>query len=106
MEEFIPGKQYGQPYTTYIWVCMNLATRTFEKCDLSAAQQVLITLQNVIREKGLNREVMVLSSSCIMGCQPNGVTIAIAKQKHPQNMLLNFYNNITPEDIPDLINKL
>lgn len=101
MLEFTPGKRYGTPYKAYIWVCTNNQCRPFEKCDTEVGQMVYQTILQQLQQQGLTRKIILMNSSCILGCEPEGVTVAIATQTGSSN--IRFFNNVVVQDVDNLI---
>jgi hypothetical protein len=98
MEPFIPGAEYGGAYDIMIWVCVNPVTRSFEKCDIAEGQAVFNRLKQLTQ--GLNQRVMVCASGCMLGCKPEGTTVAITFRQKQGIICLN---NVTIGDLPELV---
>ena len=105
MESFIPGQEYNAPFEWIIFVCDNPQARSFERCDSAMGEIVLNELKQKIMGYGLARKVMVASSSCLMGCKPQGVTVLLVNLflKQPSTC---FFNNVTPDDLELLLEQV
>ncbi len=101
MEPFHPGAEYGYPYEVLVWVCTNPVPRTFDRCDLAQGHAVLETFRQKLAQRGLGRRSFVFNSGCMLGCKPQGTTVAILikdpGQAKPDRT--RFLRNVTPGDV-------
>jgi predicted metal-binding protein len=105
VEPFIPGQEYNAPFEWIIFVCDNPQARSFDRCHSELGGEVLNELKQKIMALGLVRKVMVASSSCLMGCKPQGVTVLLVNllSKQPST---RFFNNVTPDDLELLLEQV
>ena len=107
MEQFTPGKAYGNAYQWLILVCFNPVERSFDQCSNTLAKEVFEHFKLGVMQQGLVREVMVATSSCLMGCQPDGVTVSLIDLSQQNNSRpTQFFNNVKPQDVSQLLNQL
>jgi (2Fe-2S) ferredoxin len=84
----------------YLWVCLNARAPGNPKgcCHSKQAQAVHDALKMGIVQRGLRRQVRVMTSSCLDFC---GAGPAIALQ--PDNL---FYGSVGLDDVADILDSL
>jgi hypothetical protein len=126
MHLFQPGADYGQSYTQtvlrtlqsnaptdkifrhYVWVCINPASRSFEKCSLPESQAVLQQFQQQVQAHQLQNDTFISSTGCILGCTQDGATVALASSESASasnNITLRFFRSVKVGDVDKLIRR-
>ena len=101
---FLPGEEYGRECRFVIWVCQNQVKRSFAQCDPQVSQDVYQSLLGLIAQLGLSHVASVFQSGCMMGCAEQGTTVAITVWGDDRHSHTGFYKNVSPEDLPALLN--
>jgi (2Fe-2S) ferredoxin len=83
-----------------VLVCTNARPLDNPKgsCGPKGAEELADRLKSMLREQGLDREVMVNRSSCLKHCS-RGITVAI----QPDNI---WYAGVEPGDLEDICRQL
>ncbi len=105
MERFIPGADFGRPYTHVVLVCINPQVRSFDKCSVADGTAVLEACRNQVQALNLGHNTFVATSGCILGCQPHGAMVTLVSQKPltPEGHHTVFLRNVTVADVASML---
>ncbi len=85
------------PYTRMVFVCTNTKEDGAASCGPCGAQEILDTLKDEVKKRGLKGRVRALKSGCMDICV-GGPHVMV----FPEN---EWYSGVTMEDVPSLVEK-
>lgn len=88
-------KAEKKPYERVILVCINERPKEVASCGGRGSVEIFKKIKSIVKAKGLSDRIRVTRTQCLGLCDigPN-ITI------FPDNV---WYNNVTPEDIDEII---